>query len=159
MYASVVATSVAVQCRRVIGVCPHPVHLFIEVLAKVGYIEDTTAVSEARICQVFSQTFEHRERNLPCIHVHNELPCEQRSYNFRVLRLCTLNCAILTSFEFYSGSLYANRPAVEEACRLVVVTLIDPNLMLQTSDPAPRRRHDQVKAAPAQRHFQVQRRQ
>jgi len=34
--------------------CPDPAHLFIKVLAKVGYIEDAAPVVEAGISQVLS---------------------------------------------------------------------------------------------------------
>lgn len=44
-----VAIAVAVQRRRDMGVCPDPAHLFIDVLAKVGYVEDTTPIIESRI--------------------------------------------------------------------------------------------------------------
>ena len=54
MYSSVVDASVAVQRRRDMRVCPDPTHLFIDVLAKVGDVKDTTSVSEARISQVIS---------------------------------------------------------------------------------------------------------
>jgi hypothetical protein len=54
-----VAIAVAVQCRRDMRVCPDPAHLFVDVLAKVGYVEDATPIVEARIGQVISQTFEH----------------------------------------------------------------------------------------------------
>jgi hypothetical protein len=44
-----VAITVAVQGRRDMGVCPDPAHLFIDVLAKVGYVEDTTPVVKSRV--------------------------------------------------------------------------------------------------------------
>jgi len=44
----------AVQHTREIRVCPDPADLLINILAKVGYIEDTTPIVEARISQVFS---------------------------------------------------------------------------------------------------------
>jgi hypothetical protein len=48
------AITVAVQRLRDMHVCPDPAHLFIDVLAKVGYVEDTTSIVESRISQVFS---------------------------------------------------------------------------------------------------------
>ena len=44
----------AVQRLRDMRVCPDPAHLFIDVLAKVGHVEDATPILEARISQVFS---------------------------------------------------------------------------------------------------------
>ena len=49
-----VATTVALQRLRDMRVCPDPAHLFIDVLAKVGYVEDATPIVEARVGQVFS---------------------------------------------------------------------------------------------------------
>ena len=66
----VVAIAMAVERLRDMGGCPDPAHLFIDVLAKVGYIEDAAAIVEARISQVFSQALEHRKRYLPFVHVH-----------------------------------------------------------------------------------------
>jgi hypothetical protein len=48
------AIAVAVKRARDIRVCPDPTHLFIDVLAKVGYVEHATPIVEARIRQVFS---------------------------------------------------------------------------------------------------------
>ena len=48
------AIVIAVQHRGEIPVCPNPADLVIDVLAQVGYIEDTTPIAEARISQVFS---------------------------------------------------------------------------------------------------------
>ena len=44
-----VAIVVAVQSIHYKGVCPYSAHLFIDVLAKVGYVEDATAIVEMRI--------------------------------------------------------------------------------------------------------------
>ena len=44
-----VAVTVAVERRRDIRVCPDPAHLFVDVLAKVGYVEDTTPIVQSRI--------------------------------------------------------------------------------------------------------------
>jgi hypothetical protein len=54
-----VAIVVAVQSIRYKGVCPYPVHLFIDVLAKVGYIKKATSIVQVRIHQVSSEAFEH----------------------------------------------------------------------------------------------------
>jgi len=38
---------------------PYPAHLFIEVLAKVGYVKNPTSIFEVRINQVLPKAFEH----------------------------------------------------------------------------------------------------
>jgi hypothetical protein len=43
-----VAIVVAVQSIHCKGVCPYPAHLFIDVLAKVGNVEDATAI--VKVC-------------------------------------------------------------------------------------------------------------
>jgi len=48
------AIAIAVQRPLEIRVCPNPADLFIDILAEVGYVEDTTPIVEARISQVFS---------------------------------------------------------------------------------------------------------
>ena len=55
-----VAITVAVQRLRENRVCSDLTHLFIDVLAKVGHVEDATPILEARISQVFSQIFNDR---------------------------------------------------------------------------------------------------
>jgi len=49
-----VAIAVPEQRLRDMRVCPDPAHLFIDVLAKVGYIEDATPIVEACVSQVLS---------------------------------------------------------------------------------------------------------
>jgi len=39
--------------------CPYPAHLFIDVLAKVGYVKNATSIVQTRISQVFPEAFEH----------------------------------------------------------------------------------------------------
>ncbi len=39
--------------------CPYPAHLFIDVLAKVGYVKNATSIVQTRISQVFPEIFEH----------------------------------------------------------------------------------------------------
>jgi hypothetical protein len=46
--------TVAVQRTREMRVGPDPAHLLIDVLAKVGYIKDTTPIVQARVSQIFS---------------------------------------------------------------------------------------------------------
>jgi len=53
-----VAIAFAVQFIHDKGVCFYPAHLFVEVLAKVGYVNDAGAVVQACIQQVFSEAFE-----------------------------------------------------------------------------------------------------
>jgi hypothetical protein len=71
------AIAVAEQRVRGMRVRPDAAHLFINVLAKVGYVEDATPIVEARIKQVFSKIFEHGKRDLPFVCVHSELHCDQ----------------------------------------------------------------------------------
>jgi hypothetical protein len=40
------------------GVCSYPSHLFVDVLAKVGYVKNATAIVEVCINQVFPKAFE-----------------------------------------------------------------------------------------------------
>lgn len=47
-------TTVAVQYGREMRGCPDPAHLFIDVLAQVSHVEDTTPIVEVGIRQVFS---------------------------------------------------------------------------------------------------------
>jgi hypothetical protein len=49
---------VAVQSIHYKSVCPYPSNLFIDVLAKVGYIKNATSIVQACIHQVFSEAFE-----------------------------------------------------------------------------------------------------
>jgi hypothetical protein len=54
-----VAIVVAVQSIPYKGVCPYPAHLFLDVLAKVGYVKHATAIVQVRINQVCPEAFEH----------------------------------------------------------------------------------------------------
>ena len=54
-----VAVVVAVQSIHYKAVCSYPAHLFIDVLAKVGYVEHSTSIVQVRINQVCPQAFEH----------------------------------------------------------------------------------------------------
>jgi hypothetical protein len=54
-----VAIGVAVEAIRYEGVCPYPAHLFIDVLAKVGYVKHATSIVQVRINQVCPEAFEH----------------------------------------------------------------------------------------------------
>jgi hypothetical protein len=67
-----VAIVVAIQSSQYKGVCPYPAHLFIQVLAKVGYVKNATAIVQVRINQVLPEAFEHRERDLSLgrVHIH-----------------------------------------------------------------------------------------
>ena len=42
------------------GVCSYPSHLFIDVLAKVGYVKNATSIIQVCINQVFPEAFEQR---------------------------------------------------------------------------------------------------
>jgi hypothetical protein len=46
-----VAIVVPVQSIQYKGVCPYPAHLFIDVLAKVGNVEDATSIVQVRVHQ------------------------------------------------------------------------------------------------------------
>jgi hypothetical protein len=56
---SPVAIVVAVQSSRYKGVCPYPAHLFIDVLAKVGYVKNATSIVQVRIYQVSPEAVEY----------------------------------------------------------------------------------------------------
>ena len=68
-----VAISVALQRLRDNRVCPDPARLFINVLAKVGYVEDATPIREARISQAFSSISSTDSAILPFVHIHSKL--------------------------------------------------------------------------------------
>ena len=53
-----VAIVLAVQSIHYKGVCPDPAHLFVDVLAKVGYVKNATPIIQVCIHQVFSEAFE-----------------------------------------------------------------------------------------------------
>jgi hypothetical protein len=52
-----VAIVVAVQSIHYKGVCPYPAHLFVDVLAKVGYVKNATSIVQVRINQVPPKAF------------------------------------------------------------------------------------------------------
>jgi hypothetical protein len=54
-----VAIVVAVQSTRYEGVCPYPAHLFINVLAKVGYVKNASSIIQVRINQVSPEAVEY----------------------------------------------------------------------------------------------------
>jgi hypothetical protein len=56
--ASPMAVVEAVEFAHGEGVCPDQVHLLIDVLAKISYVQDPTSV-EVRIDQIASEAFEH----------------------------------------------------------------------------------------------------
>jgi hypothetical protein len=49
---------VAVQSIHQKGVCPYPAHLFIDVLAKVGNVKNSTPIVQVCVHQIFSEAFE-----------------------------------------------------------------------------------------------------
>jgi hypothetical protein len=53
------AIAVAVQPIHCDARGSYPAHLFIEVLAKVGYVKNATSIVQARISQVIPETFEN----------------------------------------------------------------------------------------------------
>jgi hypothetical protein len=55
---SPVAIVVAVQSIHYNSVCPYPAHLFIDVLAKVGYVKNPTSIFQVCIKQVSPEAFE-----------------------------------------------------------------------------------------------------
>jgi hypothetical protein len=67
---SPVAIVVAVQSIHYKSVCPYPGNLFIDVLAKVGYIKNATPVIQVCIPQVVSEAFEDGQRDLALVRVH-----------------------------------------------------------------------------------------
>jgi hypothetical protein len=52
-----VAVVVAVQVGHFKGGCPYAVHHFIDVLAQVGYVKNSTSTVQVRINQVCSEAF------------------------------------------------------------------------------------------------------
>ena len=52
-----VAIVVAVQSIHSKGACPYPAHLFIDVLAKVGYVKNATSIVQVRIKSVSPEAF------------------------------------------------------------------------------------------------------
>ncbi len=55
-----VAIIVPVQSIHHKGVCPYTAHLFIDVLAKVGYVKNATSIIQVPINQIFPKAFEQR---------------------------------------------------------------------------------------------------
>jgi hypothetical protein len=55
-----IAIVVAIQSIYCEAGCPYPAHLFIDVLAKVGYVKNATSIVQTRIGEVFPESFEHR---------------------------------------------------------------------------------------------------
>jgi hypothetical protein len=55
-----VAIAVPVQPSERKGVGPDAAHLFVEILAKVGYVENAPAIVKVGINQVVPEAFEHR---------------------------------------------------------------------------------------------------
>jgi hypothetical protein len=47
--ANLLRIAIAAQPASDVRVCPDPANLFIDILAKVGYVEDTTAIVESRV--------------------------------------------------------------------------------------------------------------
>jgi hypothetical protein len=54
--ADVLALAIAIAVQRPLEIrgCPNPADLFIDILAKVGYVEDAITVVEVCISQIFS---------------------------------------------------------------------------------------------------------
>ena len=50
----------AVQSVQHKGVRSYSAHLFIDVLAKVGYVKNATPIIQVRISQIFPKVFEQR---------------------------------------------------------------------------------------------------
>jgi hypothetical protein len=69
---------VAVQAIDYKGVCPYPAHLFIDVLAKVGYVKNATSIVQVRINQVSPELSSTDSGDLSFVHVHDRPHCEQR---------------------------------------------------------------------------------
>jgi hypothetical protein len=50
---------VGVQSAHCKGTCPYSAHVFIDVLAKIGDIKNTTSILQVRIHQVSPEAFEY----------------------------------------------------------------------------------------------------
>ena len=68
------AIVVAVQSIHHKGVCPYSAHLFIDVLAKVGYVKNATSIIQVRISQIFPKAFEQQQRDLSLVRIHDGAP-------------------------------------------------------------------------------------
>jgi hypothetical protein len=53
------AIVVAIQAFHYEAACPYPTDLFVDVLAKVGYVKYAASIVQTGISQVFPETFEH----------------------------------------------------------------------------------------------------
>jgi hypothetical protein len=70
-YVLPVTVVVAVQSIQYRGICSYPAHLFIDVLAKVGYVKNATSIIQVRINQIFPKAFEQRQRDLSLVYIHD----------------------------------------------------------------------------------------
>src|SRR5580698_7032811 len=68
--------------------CPDPAHLFVDVLAKVGHVNNASSIVQTRISQVFPEIFEHGQRNLSRVCVHSAPHSEQ---TFETILLSTVH--------------------------------------------------------------------
>jgi hypothetical protein len=89
-YVLILAIAIAVQSPLEIRICPNPTDLFIDILAEVGYVKDAIPVVEARISQVFSQTFQQGYCELPFVRVHNKLRGERIVTTMSHLTICPM---------------------------------------------------------------------
>jgi hypothetical protein len=92
-----VAIVVAVQSIHYKAVRPYPAHLFIDVLAKVGYVKNATSIVQVRIHQVFPKALKQGKSDLPLVRVHNSSTANSVSDDSCYFLECTLICAILTT--------------------------------------------------------------
>jgi hypothetical protein len=68
---AVVGTVQSIQHK---GICSYSAHLFVDVLAKIGYIEYTTPAIKMRIHQVCSEAFKYGQRDLSFVYIHGTHP-------------------------------------------------------------------------------------
>ena len=61
------------------GIRPYPAHLFVDVLAKVGYVEYTATAIEMRIHQICSEAFKYGQRDLSLINIHKRPPLDSQN--------------------------------------------------------------------------------
>jgi hypothetical protein len=54
-----VSIVIAIQPIGCKSVCPDPIHLFIDILAKVGYVQNPTSIVQVGINQISHEAFEH----------------------------------------------------------------------------------------------------
>jgi hypothetical protein len=69
-----VSPQVAAQSIHYQSVSPNPPHLFIQILAEIGDVQNAAPIVQVRINQVFPQASEHGYCDLSLVRVHEHAP-------------------------------------------------------------------------------------